>query len=59
MGTKYSQTFSIDQELDAFITDQKFVFKKSKSWIIRKVFDFFKENPDELKKIIEKKKRGD
>ncbi|MFW9972329.1 MAG: hypothetical protein ACFFDF_19240 [Candidatus Odinarchaeota archaeon] len=45
------QTFSLDKETRNFLEEQKWQLKLPKSKIIRNMLQYFKDNPEELKKI--------
>ena len=52
MSTKKTQSFTLDEEISDFIEEKKWDLRTDKSQIVNKVFKHFKNNEDQLKKII-------
>ncbi|MFW9973442.1 MAG: hypothetical protein ACFFDF_24875 [Candidatus Odinarchaeota archaeon] len=49
----FNVSFTLDQDTKDFLENQKWVLRKSKSLILRLIVKYFKENPQDLQRIIE------
>ena len=55
--TKKAQAYSLDLDLKNFIDGKQWDYKMNRSQIVNTIFRYFKDNPEELDKIIKAKKK--